>query len=100
MSLPKIKNYINGEWVDSGSQTIGDVWNPATGEKIATVGYGTRENVDQAVNAAQAAFPEWRETPPLSRARYLFRLKEAFEENFEEIAKTYKKLHKLQDAKL
>ena len=55
MSLPKIKNYINGEWVDSGSQTVGDVWNPATGEEIATVGYGTSENVDQAVKAAQAA---------------------------------------------
>ena len=88
MSLPKIKNYINGEWVDSKSEISGDVWNPATGEKIATVGYGNRQDVDQAVKAAKEAFPEWRETPPLSRARYLFRHKDAFEENFEEIART------------
>jgi malonate-semialdehyde dehydrogenase (acetylating)/methylmalonate-semialdehyde dehydrogenase len=83
-----MKNYINGEWVTSISTTIGDVWNPALGEKIATVAYGNRQDVDQAVKAAKEAFWEWRTTPPLTRARYLFRLKEAFEENFEDIART------------
>lgn len=87
MALPRMKNYINGEWVESKSSEIGDVWNPAVGEKIAQVAYGTEEDVDQAVQAAKEAFWEWRTTPPLSRARYLFRLKEAFEENFEEIAR-------------
>jgi len=86
MTLPVMKNYINDEWVDSNTTTFGDVWNPAKGEKIAQVPYGTKEDVDAAVKAAKAAFPEWRATPPLSRARYLFRLKDAFEENFEEIA--------------
>jgi malonate-semialdehyde dehydrogenase (acetylating)/methylmalonate-semialdehyde dehydrogenase len=88
MSLPVLKNYINGEWVESKSQTTGDVWNPARGEKIATVPYSTKEDVDQAVTAAKEAYWEWRTTPPLTRARYLFRLKEAFEENFEDIART------------
>jgi malonate-semialdehyde dehydrogenase (acetylating)/methylmalonate-semialdehyde dehydrogenase len=88
MSVAKIENYINGEWIASDSQTIGDVWCPATGEKIASVAYSTKAEVDLAVAAAKAAFWEWRETPPLSRARYLFRLKDAFEENFEEIART------------
>ena len=87
MSLPEMLNYINGEWVRSPSGTIGDVCNPAKGEKIASLRYGVAEDVDQAVKAARAAFTEWRETPPLTRARYLFRLKEAFEENFEEIAR-------------
>ena len=87
MSLPVMKNYVNGEWVESKSTTIGDVWNPALGEKIAQVAYGTAEDVDQAVKAARAAYPDWRTTPPLTRARYLFRLKEAFEENFEDIAR-------------
>lgn len=82
-----MKNFINGEWVDSVSTVEGDVWNPAEGEKIATVPYGNAEDVDKAVQAAKAAFPEWRTTPPLTRARYLFRLKDAFEENFEEIAR-------------
>jgi malonate-semialdehyde dehydrogenase (acetylating)/methylmalonate-semialdehyde dehydrogenase len=88
MKLERVKNYINGAWVESKSIKTGDVWNPARGERIATVAYSTKEDLDQAVKAAKAAFPEWRETPPLSRARYLFRLKEAFEESFEEIART------------
>jgi malonate-semialdehyde dehydrogenase (acetylating)/methylmalonate-semialdehyde dehydrogenase len=87
MSLPIIQNYINDEWVDSQSDVTGDVWNPAKGEKIAVVPYGNRADVDKAVEAAKAAFPAWRKTPPLTRARYLFRLKDAFEENFEDIAK-------------
>jgi len=88
MSLPLMQNYINGEWTGSDSTVTGDVWCPATGEKIATVPYGNAADVDQAVAAAKEAFEEWRETPPLSRARYLFRLKDAFEENFEDIART------------
>jgi malonate-semialdehyde dehydrogenase (acetylating) / methylmalonate-semialdehyde dehydrogenase len=87
MSLPVLKNYINDEWVESNTTTFGDVWNPAQGEKIASVPYGTKEDVDKAVQAAKAVYSEWRTTPPLSRARYLFRLKDAFEENFEEIAR-------------
>ena len=87
MALPIIENYINGEWTKSDTTTFGDIRNPATGEKIAQVPYGTKQDVDLAVKAAKAAYPEWRETPPLSRARYLFRLKEAFEESFEDIAR-------------
>jgi malonate-semialdehyde dehydrogenase (acetylating)/methylmalonate-semialdehyde dehydrogenase len=88
MALPLMKNYINGEWVESNSTTLGDVWNPAKGEKIAQVAYGTKEDVDKAVKAAQQAFWDWRTTPPLTRARYLFRLKDGFEENFEDVART------------
>lgn len=87
MTLELMKNYINGEWAESDSTLVGDIWNPATGEKIAKVAYGTAKDVDRAVKAAKAAFPEWRDTPPLTRARYLFRLKNGFEENFEEIAR-------------
>jgi malonate-semialdehyde dehydrogenase (acetylating)/methylmalonate-semialdehyde dehydrogenase len=87
MSLPVMKNYIDGEFTESSSTTFGDVWNPALGEKIAQVPYGNKADVDLAVKAAKAAYPEWRQTPPLTRARYLFRLKEAFEDNFEDIAR-------------
>jgi malonate-semialdehyde dehydrogenase (acetylating)/methylmalonate-semialdehyde dehydrogenase len=87
MSLPLMKNYINDEWVESDATTFGDVYNPALGEKIATVPYGTKADVDRAVKAAKDAYWDWRTTPPLTRARYLFRLKDAFEENFEEIAR-------------
>jgi malonate-semialdehyde dehydrogenase (acetylating)/methylmalonate-semialdehyde dehydrogenase len=79
MSLPLMKNYIDGAWIESESATVADITNPANGETIASVAYGTAEDVDRAVNAAAEAFASWRETPPLTRARYLFRLKEAFE---------------------
>jgi malonate-semialdehyde dehydrogenase (acetylating)/methylmalonate-semialdehyde dehydrogenase len=88
MQLPILKNYVNGEWTESESKVLGDVWCPATGEKIAQVPFSTAAEVDKAVEAAQAAYWEWRCTPPLTRARYLFRLKERFEENFEDIART------------
>ena len=88
MSVQIMKNYVNGEWAPSDSTTLGDVWCPATGEKIAQVPYGTKEDVDKAVKAAKDAFWDWRSTPPLSRARYLFRIKDLLEEYFEDIART------------
>lgn len=88
MSVPMLKNYVNGEWVQSDSTEIGDITCPSTGEIIARVPYGTKEDVDRAVKAAKDAFWEWRTTPPLSRARYLFRLREALEDSFEDISRT------------
>ena len=55
MSLPVMKNYINGEWVESDSTEFGDVWNPAKGEKIARVAYGTKEDVDKTVKPSKDA---------------------------------------------
>ncbi len=88
MALPIMKNYINGEWEQSKSTDIGKVWCPATGEQIAQVPYSTAAEVDKAVSAAKEAFEEWRRVPPLTRARYMFALKEIFEDNFEDISKT------------
>ena len=76
----KLKNYINGEWVDSASTKILDVVNPATATAIARVPLSTPEEVRTAIQAAKGAFWEWRETPPLIRARYMFRLKDLMEE--------------------
>lgn len=88
MANNTLRNYINGEWVPSKTSDFGKVFNPAKGEIIASVPFSTKADVDEAVKHAKAAFQEWRATPPLSRARFLFRLKEAFEDNFEEIART------------
>jgi malonate-semialdehyde dehydrogenase (acetylating)/methylmalonate-semialdehyde dehydrogenase len=82
----ELKNYIDGEWVESEGE-IRDVVNPATGQTIATVPISTTEEINQAVEAAQEAFPDWRRTPPLARVRCLFRLKELLEENFEEVSR-------------
>ena len=77
-----LQNYIAGEWVESGG-AVRDVVNPATGETIALVPQSIDEEANAAVAAASAAFPEWRRTPPVARARMLFRLKELIEEHFE-----------------
>ena len=70
-----LKNYIDGEWVESEGEII-DVVNPATCQTIAKVPVSTGEEMNAAVEAAQAAFPDWRRTTPLARSRMLFRLKE------------------------
>ncbi|HID89984.1 MAG TPA: CoA-acylating methylmalonate-semialdehyde dehydrogenase [Anaerolineae bacterium] len=92
MEYGTLKNYIDGEWVESSGETL-EVGNPATGEVIARVPLSTPKEVDQAVAAAKAAFEEWRETPPLVRARYMFRLKGLMEEHFEDLARTIVEEH-------
>ncbi len=82
-----LKNYIGGDWVSSSSSEMREVHNAATGEVIARVPMSTPEEVGRAVAAAREAFPEWRETPPTVRARYMFRLKALMEEHFEELAR-------------
>jgi malonate-semialdehyde dehydrogenase (acetylating)/methylmalonate-semialdehyde dehydrogenase len=86
MTLPILQNFIDGEWCESNTGNHFEVFDPAKGQPIALVPDGTSADVDAAVRAASEAFAGWRETPPLSRARYLFRLKEAFEDQFDEIA--------------
>jgi malonate-semialdehyde dehydrogenase (acetylating) / methylmalonate-semialdehyde dehydrogenase len=81
-----LENYINGAWVLSSGSTLLDVKNPATGEVLARVPLSTVADVGEAVRAAEEAFPAWSATPPVQRARYLFKLKALFEEHKEEIA--------------
>ena len=83
----QLQNYINGEWVKSKSDQVIDVINPATQQLLACVPMSTRDEVNASVQAAKEAFPEWRRTPPLARAQYLFRLKELMEEHFERLSR-------------
>jgi malonate-semialdehyde dehydrogenase (acetylating)/methylmalonate-semialdehyde dehydrogenase len=87
-----LNNFIDGEWVESKGE-IRDVVNPVTGKTIARVPISTKEEIDAAVEAAQAAFPDWRRTTPLARVRCLFRLKELLEENFEELSRIQTQEH-------
>ncbi|AKT42932.1 CoA-acylating methylmalonate-semialdehyde dehydrogenase [Chondromyces crocatus] len=81
-----LENYIGGAWVRSSGSTLLDVKNPATGEVLAQVPLSTAGDVDAAVKAARAAFPGWRATPAVARARYLFKLRELLDAHREEIA--------------
>jgi malonate-semialdehyde dehydrogenase (acetylating) / methylmalonate-semialdehyde dehydrogenase len=84
---PLLRDFVGGKWVDSRATSRGDVFNPATGEVIAKVPLGTRADVDAAVAAARAAFPLWRATPVVERARAMFAFKNRLEEHFEELAR-------------
>jgi len=90
--VPTIKNYIDGEWVESKGEMM-DVINPATCETIAKVGISMKDELDDAVKAAQEAYPDWRRTPAVTRARYLHRLRELLEENFEELSRIQTQEH-------
>jgi malonate-semialdehyde dehydrogenase (acetylating)/methylmalonate-semialdehyde dehydrogenase len=83
-AAPLIGHVINGQRVLDGGRTQ-PVYNPATGEVIRQVALAETETVTNAIAAAEAAFPEWRDTTPLSRARVMFRFKELVEKHAETI---------------
>jgi len=87
VGVETLRNYIGGRWVESRATEFLDVYNPARGEVIARTPLSNSEDVNDAVSAAKKAFPAWRDTPPVTRARTLFRLKAKLEEHFEEIAR-------------
>ncbi|NHI02269.1 CoA-acylating methylmalonate-semialdehyde dehydrogenase [Oceanimonas sp. MB9] len=79
-----IGHLINGTIVNDSGRTQ-DVYNPSTGEVSKQVALASKATVEEAIAAAQAAFPAWRNTPPLKRARVMFRFKELLEQNAEKI---------------
>jgi malonate-semialdehyde dehydrogenase (acetylating)/methylmalonate-semialdehyde dehydrogenase len=81
-----MKNYVGGSWTDAESGEWLDVANPATGETLAQVPLSGAADVDAAVRAAREAFPGWRATPPLERARACFELKYRLEERKDDLA--------------
>ena len=87
LAVPR-KMLINGEWVDSASGKTFPVYNPATGEELAQVAEGDKEDVDRAVKAARAAFEAgpWASTPPNVRSKLLWKLSELILENIDTFA--------------
>jgi malonate-semialdehyde dehydrogenase (acetylating) / methylmalonate-semialdehyde dehydrogenase len=81
-----IRNYVGGGWVDPDTSKRLDVTNPANGEVLGQIAMSGAADVDRAVQAAREAFPGWRATPPLERARACFRLKYVLEERKDELA--------------
>ena len=93
MEFGRLKNLIHGEWKDSQSKEIWEIKNPALDDVIGEVPMSTGEEVAEAVQSAKNAFAEWRTTPPVSRARYILRLVELLEENFEDLSIVQTKEH-------
>ena len=78
----------SGEWVDSSSgETEPDV-NPATGESVATVQIGTRDDADKAVAAARKAYEEvWFDTPPKERSATMLKLADALDDDADNLTR-------------
>jgi malonate-semialdehyde dehydrogenase (acetylating) / methylmalonate-semialdehyde dehydrogenase len=83
-----LSNYVAGQWTTPGIDGALPVENPATAEVLAHVPLSSAADVASAVQAAVAAWPAWRATPPTERIQPLFRLKQALEDHFDELART------------
>ncbi len=81
-----LHHFVDGAALAGTSGRFGDVFDPATGEVRARVPFASAAEVGRAVAAAAAAFAGWAATPPLLRARVLFRFKRLMEEHFDELA--------------
>lgn len=77
---------ISGKWYESKSQDLHPVFNPAEGRAIASVPFSTKEEVSQAVGAADDAFVSWSSLPITDRIQFLFRMKGVLELHAQELA--------------
>ena len=80
-----VRNYVNGSFVDSDAPSL-DVFDPSVGEPISRVPLSGAVELDQAVNAAQAAFPAWAATPIKERVQVFYRYKALLEKHIDELA--------------
>jgi malonate-semialdehyde dehydrogenase (acetylating) / methylmalonate-semialdehyde dehydrogenase len=85
-ALRTITHWINGKAVHGTSGRSSNVYNPAIGQIQATVPLANHAELDAAVKAAQAAFPDWSSQPPLRRARVLFRFRELLDQHTDDLA--------------
>ena len=84
--IAEIQHYIGGTVRRATGDRFSDVFNPATGAVSGRVALGTAQDVADAVAAARAAFPGWSDTPPLRRARVLFKFKELLDRHHDDLA--------------
>jgi len=82
-----LKNWIAGQWVESGAANYEEVFNPATEEVLARVPLSGEADVDAAVSAAKLAFATWSRTPVPRRARILFKYQQLLVAHWEELAR-------------
>jgi len=84
--MREIGHFIGGKLVAGASGTFGDVFNPASGEVTGKVAMANASEVDKAVATAAAAWPAWANTPPLRRARVMFKLRDLLERDRKEMS--------------
>jgi len=88
-----VRMLTGGEWRASRSTRLQEICNPATGDLLARVPFCLPDEVEQAVAAAAAAFPAWRDTPVTQRVRVLFRYRELLNQREDELARLTTREH-------
>jgi len=86
--MKRVKNYVNGKWIEPENSGHVDVENPSTGEVLAEAPLSTTAEVNRAIEAAASAFGQWSRTPVARRVQPMYRLVELIRENEEKIART------------
>jgi len=86
-AIKTLKNYVGGDWIDSKTNKIEPVYNPATGKVIANVPISTQEDLDHAVKVAKETFESWKKVPVPRRVRVLFKYHQLLVEHWDELAR-------------
>lgn len=93
MTTTAIQHFINGQVTAGESTNSQDVFNPANGRVSGRVSLASSKDVNTAVEAAEAAFPAWADTPPIRRARVMFKFLELLNVHKDELAEAITKEH-------
>ncbi len=88
-----VELWIEGKRKGATATRYGDVTNPATGAVTRRVPFCNAADIDAAVKAAAKAFPEWRDTPPLRRARVMQKFLQLLQANQQELARLVTEEH-------
>ncbi|MGE4480224.1 CoA-acylating methylmalonate-semialdehyde dehydrogenase [Acidocella sp.] len=91
--METLGHYINGKPVSGSGPRSLPVFNPATGTQSKQVAVATADEVNAAIAAAAAAYPAWAATPPLRRARVMFKFKDLLEDHADELAELISSEH-------
>jgi malonate-semialdehyde dehydrogenase (acetylating)/methylmalonate-semialdehyde dehydrogenase len=86
MKYPAIQNFINGQFVESSNNRTMQVVSPVNGNLLSSVPMSSSKDLENAVNAAKAAFPSWSKTPIKERVQVFFRYKYLLEKYLKELA--------------
>jgi malonate-semialdehyde dehydrogenase (acetylating)/methylmalonate-semialdehyde dehydrogenase len=92
LKLDTVPVWINGKAVSSAAR-YGEVYNPALGQVTKRVVFADAGIIDSAVEAAAAALPAWRDTPPLRRARVMQRFLDLLQKNQKQLAQIVSEEH-------
>ena len=88
-----VLHYIGGTATRGASSRVMDIYNPALGQKKSEVVMGTAKDVEAAVEAARKIFPSWASTPPVRRARVMFKFLELVRRDKEKLAEVITSEH-------